>query len=76
LFKQNQYDVVFMDVNMPEMDGIETTKLIRGINPDQHIIALSADETSLSETEWQQYMNDYVVKPLNIDKIKNVLLGE
>jgi len=35
-------DVVIMDVNMPDMNGIEATRLIRRANPDTKVIALSA----------------------------------
>jgi PAS domain S-box-containing protein len=38
-FKSNQYDIVFMDVQMPEIDGLATTRLIRKWEKDNHRIA-------------------------------------
>ena len=38
------YDVIFMDMSMPRMDGLEATRLIRTAKgPQPHIIALTAD---------------------------------
>ncbi|TQD25377.1 PAS domain S-box protein [Methanolobus vulcani] len=67
------YDLVFMDIQMPEMDGMEACKHIRNkqssvINHDIPIIAMTAhamkgDEEKCMETG----MNDYMSKPINLD---------
>ena len=67
--KANSYDVVLMDVQMPEMDGFEATAQIRrlgGPKADIPIIALSArvmEHTRQSATEIG--MNAYLTKPFN-----------
>jgi CheY-like chemotaxis protein len=69
------YDMVFMDVQMPEMDGITATKWIRQNLANQpHIVAVTA---SSSGTDRQSClaagMNDYIRKPVNIQEIIRVI---
>jgi signal transduction histidine kinase/ActR/RegA family two-component response regulator len=65
------YDIILMDIQMPKMDGIEATKLIREITSDIPIIALTANAF---EDEMQRIRDagcvDYITKPIN----KNVLI--
>jgi DNA-binding NarL/FixJ family response regulator len=50
LIRKNDYDVVIMDVNMPEMNGIESTKIIKSIKPNMNILVNSmlADPENIS----------------------------
>ncbi len=74
-----KYDpvLIFMDVNMPEMDGFTTTRLIRQL-PEPHcslpIIALTADAMQGDREKCiEAGMNDYVTKPFRIEEIEAVL---
>ncbi len=71
------YDVVFMDVRMPEMDGLTATRKIRDLNlaaANVPIIAMTANATSEDVQNCiQAGMNDYVSKPVNKGKIHTVL---
>jgi CheY-like chemotaxis protein len=74
------YDMVFMDVQMPEMNGFETTQLIRGpaskvLNHEIPIIAMTAHALAgYREKCLAANMNDYISKPINaaelVEKIK------
>lgn len=67
--KYNQYDVVLMDIRMPEIDGIEATKRIRKFNKNIPIIALSANASQEDiEKSIKAGMNNHISKP--IDKIE------
>ncbi|WP_062058145.1 response regulator [Aquimarina longa] len=71
LVKENGYDVILMDINMPKLNGIGTTKRIREFNTETPIIALTAvDITQLNRQITQAGLNDYIIKPYN----KNHLL--
>jgi len=61
------YDLVLMDLQMPEMNGFETTAYIRNImNSDIPIIALTADVTTVDLAKCKAVgMNDYITKPID-----------
>jgi two-component system sensor histidine kinase/response regulator len=69
--KNADYDVILMDVQMPEMDGIEATKQIRHLAGNKKfvpIIALTAQADINTEDELRAAgMDDYVSKPINFD---------
>ena len=69
----NNYDLIFMDIMMPEMDGVETLhKLKENPNFNTIVIALTADAVEGAE---QKYLNegfdDYIAKPLIKEKLDN-----
>ena len=75
--ERQQYDVVLMDVQMPEMDGLEATRTIRqGWVQDQQprIIAMTAN-TAREDREacLAAGMNDYISKPIRIEELVNAL---
>ncbi|TXE12774.1 response regulator [Seonamhaeicola algicola] len=68
--KQNVYDLVLMDLQMPIMDGYEATEIIRngvnGIKNNIPIIAVTADAMQETKTKVLNLgMNDYLTKPVN-----------
>jgi CheY-like chemotaxis protein len=69
--QQTDYDVILMDVQMPEVDGIEATRRIRALPPAKsgvQIIALTAQaEDNTQEELIAAGMDDYISKPINFD---------
>jgi len=64
----NTFDIIFMDLHMPEMDGYETTKKIREITHGKQpvIIALTANALPIErEKVMQSGMNGILIKPVN-----------
>lgn len=63
----NSYDIILMDLQMPEMNGFEATEHIRTImKSDIPIIALTADVTTVDVTKCKAVgMNDYIAKPVD-----------
>jgi PAS domain S-box-containing protein len=76
LQRQN-YDVILMDMQMPEMDGLEATKWIREHLPQEQqpqIIAMTANAMdSDRQTCLDVGMNDYLSKPIKLDSLQEVL---
>ncbi|MDR2924264.1 MAG: response regulator [Treponema sp.] len=84
LVKRRNYDVVFMDHMMPEMDGIEATAAIRGwekslaeqgiAHNEVPIIALTANAVSgMREMFIEKGFNDFLAKPIDISKLDETL---
>ena len=71
--KKIKYDIVFMDHMMPEVDGIETTHIIRRLivgYEDVPIIALTANAIGgTKEMFLREGMNDFVAKPIEVTDI-------
>ena len=64
LLKSKRYDVILMDINMPLINGFETTKIIRSNGIETPIIALTAfDKEEISIEAYSSGMNDIIIKP-------------
>ena len=76
--KTTHYDAIFMDHMMPEMDGIEAARLIRGLDGEYYrqvpIIALTANAMSNAREQFLQAgMNDFVAKPIEMQELHRVI---
>ena len=68
------YDIVFMDHMMPKMDGIETTKVLRGMGYERSIVALTANAVAgQAEIFLGNGFDDYISKPIDIRQLNAVL---
>ncbi len=72
---RQQYDTILMDVQMPEMDGLEATRKIRGQAIRQpHIIAMTANAMRGDREQCLEAgMNDYITKPIDVKELRNAL---
>ena len=73
ILDQMKIDIIFMDIQMPEMDGIEATSKIIAKWGDQRpmIIAMTANALQRDkETYRAAGMDDYISKPLTVDQIR------
>ena len=70
MLRDNSYDIVLMDIQMPIMDGYTATKEIRKFNTKVPILALSATAfTEIKEKINECGMNGFVFKPITPDDL-------
>jgi len=76
IIKQRHFDIIFMDIQMPVMDGIEALKVIRqqDLAPDTAIVALTANTFDKDVMQYLELgFNDVVPKPVRMDLLQRVL---
>ena len=74
--ERQHYDVVLMDIEMPVMDGLEATRIIRQKWPDNEpkIIAVTAYALAGDKERFiEAGMDNYISKPVQKDVLANVL---
>lgn len=70
------YDIIFMDMEMPGLDGIETTQKILGLNLTKSpiIIAMTALVTTEDQERcYEAGMNGFIPKPITLDSVRNAI---
>ncbi|MGN0667304.1 MAG: ATP-binding protein [Huintestinicola sp.] len=78
MLRSKDIDLVFMDHMMPEMDGVEATKIIRSMEGDYYkklpIIALTANAVNgVREMFIQDGLNDFLAKPIELSALDRIL---
>ncbi|RZA06750.1 MAG: PAS domain S-box protein, partial [Proteobacteria bacterium] len=78
MVRSRPFDVILLDVQMPDMDGFETTRRIRALDGPARltpIIALTANAMSGDEARCRDAgMNDYLTKPVDFEKLREKML--
>ncbi len=73
--KESEFDIIFMDIMMPEKDGLEATAEIRSGGYKLPIVAMTANAREEDKTKaFDSGMNHYLAKPVRIEQIKEVLI--
>lgn len=75
MVEQKNYDIIFMDVMMPEKDGLETTIDLKKMNNNIPIVAMTANINAADKVKALSIgMHDYITKPVKVDIVKKILL--
>ncbi|MCX6283680.1 MAG: ATP-binding protein [Bacteroidetes bacterium] len=80
MFKKNQYDLIIMDIFMPEMDGLQASREIRLIEQSDpskkaiHICAITANADKDDEEKcFEAGVNSYITKPFKLEELIEIL---
>ncbi|MGB2661359.1 MAG: response regulator [Candidatus Omnitrophota bacterium] len=74
MVKSASFDIMFLDIRMPEMDGIQTLKEIKKVSPDTIVIMMTGypvDEMVHKAIE--EKASDIIYKPFEIDKVLSLI---
>jgi len=75
LYKKNTYTLIFMDIQMPILDGYEASKKIRQSNTEIPIIAITASAMKEDvQKTIESGMNDHINKPIDVNQLYEILL--
>ena len=72
--KKGSFDILFLDIRMPEMDGIQTLKEVMKLRPETMVIMMtgySVDE--LVHKALEEKASDIIYKPFEIDKVLSLI---
>ncbi len=72
MYEKQKYDVVFMDISMPEINGIEIAKKILEIDSNAIIVYVTSF-TAYAAKAYEQFAFQYLIKPIDEDRLKLVL---
>jgi DNA-binding NtrC family response regulator len=71
VFKESSPSLIFMDISMPDMNGLEALARIKELNPDIPVIIITGEgnmQTAIRAMQLGAY--DYLTKPLDVDKVR------
>jgi CheY-like chemotaxis protein len=74
--KAKKYDIILMDIHMPEMNGYDASKQIKnngGMNKNTPIYALTADIMANIDESYQDYFTGFLRKPIETDNLYSAL---
>ncbi len=72
--KNGEYDIVLMDIRMPEMDGLEATRLIREFNNTIPIVAVTANAFNSDKIKaLEAGCSNFITKPVNKEELFTIL---
>lgn len=70
LVKKNNFDIIFLDENMPGLSGLQTLSIIKEINPEVPVVMITkSEEEDIMEEAIGSKISDYLIKPVNPNQI-------
>lgn len=66
-------DLILIDYNMPQMDGLELARVVRKIRPQTRIVLMSANRAGLESEADSLSFDDYLAKPFPLGELAKIL---
>lgn len=74
LAKEHHPDILLLDINMPELDGLSAYRRISQIHPDTGCIVISAEkDTTTLRTAMSIGVQEYLIKPFTVDELETAI---
>jgi len=73
LIKEHNPDLAFLDIELPDMKGIDLAEKLRDIKPDMAIVFITAHQ-EYSLDAFKLYASDYILKPIDEERVKSTFL--
>jgi len=71
---QQKPDLIFLDIQLPGMNGVEILKMVKKLNPDIAVIMISGNATEDTAKQTLEIgAFDYIKKPVDLDKVSEVI---
>ena len=70
--QKNKTNIVLLDMDTQNVDGIKTAHMIRSLDPNVHII-FTTEHSHYYETAYKLYVTDYLLKPLDVSRLKSTI---
>lgn len=70
--KEEEVNLIFLDINMPEINGLMLAKKIRKIKPEIKIVFVTAYDHYAAEA-FELNVEDYIVKPVRLRRLKEII---
>ncbi len=77
ILKTKKVDLIFMDIQMPEMDGLEATKIIRNSISHENIPIIAMTARAMESDKKKSFdcgMNDFITKPINPEEVFDIMI--
>jgi len=74
--KKTPFDLIFMDVHMPRMNGLDALKIIKSIRPEQRVVIFSSSSDTAYKAEDQALRDgalDCLYKPFGLDQVEAII---
>ena len=68
---RHQYDIILMDINLPGIDGVATTRKIKAMNINSYMLALTADV--YRDNQDKKLFDNFLTKPILLDDLRDSL---
>ncbi|HEX9846700.1 MAG TPA: response regulator [Candidatus Nitrosotenuis sp.] len=73
LYEQKRPDIVFLDLSMPQYDGIFAVQRIKEANPDANLVVLTAYSSEDVRKKVERLGSEVIIKPFEMDKVMDVI---
>lgn len=73
-FQENSFDIVFLDLNLPDINGLEVLREMKIQQPDVPVVVITGYSETDSDTSLSLKASDYMVKPLDPETIQEAII--